>query len=86
MGLEVATNGTAGHPAAKSLINRYLEHTYSDGSGDPVVRDSRVEQDGMGYCYCAILRTLRIASRFVSEPFTLFASSGISTSPNISTP
>ncbi|KIM42929.1 hypothetical protein M413DRAFT_26890 [Hebeloma cylindrosporum] len=71
MGLEVAVNGIAGHSGAKSLINRHLEQTYADGSGDPVVRDSRVELDGM--VYCAILRTPAIAARFLSDPFSLFS-------------
>jgi len=51
------------------MINCYLWQTFSDESGDPVVRNSRVVLDGT--VYCAVLRTPLIASRFVSEPFTL---------------
>lgn len=68
-GLEVAINGIAGHPC-QIIVNRYLEHTSADSSGDPVIRDSQMELDGA--IYCTILRTPHITSRFVSDPFTPF--------------
>lgn len=79
-GLEVAVNGVGGFPQAKTLINRHLEEKYGGDSNEQVVRDSRLELEGS--VYCAILRTPKITSQFLSDPFTLFSNCGTYVSPS----
>ncbi|PPQ73488.1 hypothetical protein CVT24_007817 [Panaeolus cyanescens] len=77
-GLEIAINGLRDLPAARSMIDRYIEGKYGANIRDKVVRTSRMELDES--VYCVVLISPEISAQFVADPFTLFDESGINVS------